>query len=99
MPRVGLGFEPDADDEDEDHLIKPLIAHVYKTLGRSPSARTRAISAARSSCTPCSVLPSSIINWATSKASSMVASLTIASPLIPEMTYGADIVSRPRSGA
>jgi hypothetical protein len=27
MPRVGLGFEPDADDEDEDHLIKPLIAH------------------------------------------------------------------------
>jgi hypothetical protein len=33
MSRVGLGFEPDADDEDEDHLIKPLIAHVYKTLG------------------------------------------------------------------
>jgi hypothetical protein len=33
MPRVGLGFEPDADDEGEDHLIKPLIAHVYKTLG------------------------------------------------------------------
>jgi hypothetical protein len=32
MPRVGLGFEPDADDEDEDHLIKPLIAHVYKKL-------------------------------------------------------------------
>jgi hypothetical protein len=35
-PPVGLGFEPDADDEDEDHLIKSLIAHVYKTLGRSP---------------------------------------------------------------
>ena len=33
MSRVGLGFEPDADDEDEDHLIKPLIAHVYKTFG------------------------------------------------------------------
>jgi hypothetical protein len=33
MPRVGLGFEPDADDEDEDHLIESLIAHVYKTLG------------------------------------------------------------------
>ena len=30
-PPVGLGFEPDADDE--DHLIKSLIAHVYKTLG------------------------------------------------------------------
>jgi hypothetical protein len=35
-PPVGLGFEPEADDEDEDHLIKSLIAHVYKTLGRSP---------------------------------------------------------------
>ena len=23
-PPVGLGFEPDADDEDEDHLIKSL---------------------------------------------------------------------------
>jgi hypothetical protein len=33
MSWVGLGFEPDADDEDEDHLIKPLIAYVYKTLG------------------------------------------------------------------
>ena len=33
MPRVGLGFEPDLDDDGEDHLIKPLIAHVYKTLG------------------------------------------------------------------
>jgi hypothetical protein len=22
MPRVGLGFEPDADDEDEDHLTR-----------------------------------------------------------------------------
>jgi hypothetical protein len=32
-PPVGLGFEPDADDEDEDHLIKSLITHVYKTLG------------------------------------------------------------------
>jgi hypothetical protein len=35
MPWVGLGFEPDADDEDEDHLIKPLIAHVYNTSSHS----------------------------------------------------------------
>jgi hypothetical protein len=35
-PPVGLGFEPDADDEDEDHLIKSLIAHVIRRLVDRP---------------------------------------------------------------